>query len=345
MNKFKFYFILLIATVSLFSCSKDETVTYEPPREYSVQYEADIKVIEEYLNTYYLDMDLSDPNFADKDVVITKIPVGGTQPTLMSYLNATTFPKLLTRTVNLHDVPYKLYYLVLREGVGSSPCNVDGVLTSYRGDYLESIAATTTTTALISATKFDEMKFPQSFFDLPGTITGWGETFPKFKTGTYTSNSDGTITYKDFGAGVMFIPSGLAYYNSGSGSIPSYAPLVFSFKLYEIKRLDYDRNDGSSFLSPDGIPSYLEDIDGDGYVYDFRNTIRYPTTPTTNPDDTDKDGIPDFLDVDDDGDNFTTMLELKKPDGTYHTFETVPSCSGQTVKRYLTANCKPPYID
>jgi len=330
MNKFKFYFILLIATVSLFSCSKDESVTYEPPREYSVQYATDIKVIEDYLNTYYLDMDLTDPNFADKDVVITKIPVGGTQPSLMSYSTATTtYPRLLSREVSLHSIVYKLYYLVLREGVGIEPCNVDGVLTSYRGDYLESIAATTTDAASINAIKFEEIKFPQSFFDLPNTIQGWGETFPEFKTGTYISNSDGTITYKDFGAGVMFLPSGLAYYNSGSGSIPSYSPLVFSFKLYEIKRLDQDA---------DGIPSFQEDINGDGYV-------RYLATGIENIDDTDKDGVPDFLDVDDDGDNYTTKLELKKPDGTYHTFETVPSCSGQTVKRYLTASCKPPYID
>ena len=346
MNKFKFYFILSITTISLFSCSKDETATVVPPVAYSVQYETDIKVIEDYLNTYYLNMDLTDPNFADKDVVITKIPAGGTQPSLMSYSTATaTYPRLLTRIVNLHGVSYKLYYLVLREGVGLSPCNVDGVLASYSGDYLQSIAATTTTETSISTTKFEEIKFPQSFFELPGTITGWGETFPKFKTGTYTSNPDGTITYKDYGAGVMFLPSGLAYYNTGSNSIPSYSPLVFSFKLYEIKRLDYDRNDGATFLSPDGIPSYLEDIDGDGYVYDFRNTVRYPTTPTTNPDDTDKDGIPDFLDVDDDGDLYTTKLEITNPaTGLVYPFASIPDCSGNftnpaRIKKHLDKAC------
>jgi hypothetical protein len=30
----------------------------------------------------------------------------------------------------------------------------------------------------------------------------------------------------DFGAGIMFIPSGLGYYAAGSASIPSYSPLV-----------------------------------------------------------------------------------------------------------------------
>jgi hypothetical protein len=53
-----------------------------------------------------------------------------------------------------------------------------------------------------------------------------GETFPQFKTGSYTTRADGTISYNDFGAGIMFIPSGLGYYAAGSASIPSYSPLV-----------------------------------------------------------------------------------------------------------------------
>ena len=340
MKKFKFYFILLIATVSLFSCSKDETVTYEPPREYSVQYEADIKVIEEYLNTYYITVTNNPGKTDDQDVIMTKIPDGGTQPSIMSYLNSGTYPKLLSRNASMNGTTYKLYYLVLREGTGSSLCNVDGVLTSYRGDYLESIAATTTTALSISTTKFDEVKYPQTFFPLFTTqaipLRGWSEILPQFKAGTYASNSDGTITYNDFGAGVMFLPSGFGYYDTGSGSIPSYAPLVFSFKLYEIQRLDQDG---------DGIPSYQEDLDGDGYMYDFSNLIKYPTPPTTNPDDSDKDGIPDFFDVDDDGDMYTTKLEITNAaTGLVYPFASIPDCSGNftdpaRIKKHLDKNC------
>ena len=130
---------------------------------------------------------------------------------------------------------------------------------------------------------------------------GWSEIFPQFKTGTYSSNADGSVSYNDFGAGVMFIPSGLAYYNTGSGPIPAYAPLIFSFKLYEMQRLDQDL---------DGIPSYLED-DGDGYIYDYRNTINYASV-ATNLDDTDGDGVPDFLDIDDDGDGFYHQIRNQK---------------------------------
>lgn len=48
----------------------------------------------------------------------------------------------------------------------------------------------------------------------------------------------------------------------------------------------------------DGIPASIEDqdLDGDG-------------DPATNPTDTDQDGIPDYLDIDDDGDNVATIDE------------------------------------
>jgi hypothetical protein len=346
MNKFKFYFIVLITTLSLFSCSKDESpAEIAPPRDYKVQFDADNTTIESYLNSNYITV-INHPGFTDdQDVTIAKIDAG--QPSIMSYLDNATYPKLLTRKVNLHGIEYKIYYLVLREGEkdivtglgGESPTNTDAVLASYSGSYLQ--ITTSSETSPVTATLFEESKFPNQLFNLLGTIKGWGEIFPQFKTGSYDDHKvngipDGTTDYKDFGAGVMFLPSGLAYFENGPGSIPSYAPLVFSFKLYAIQRLDTDG---------DGILNYQEDLNEDGYIYDYRNVVNYPTPPATNPDDTDGDGIPNFLDVDDDGDGYITKLELKKPDGTYHTFETVPSCSGQTAKRYLTANCKPPYIE
>ena len=311
MNKFKFYFLVLITTISLFSCSKDDSsVEYEAPRDYAVQYATDIADIEEYLKTYYISVTNNPGKTDDQDVVMTKIPVGGTQPPIMSYLNASTYPKLLTRDVSLHNIVYKLYYLVLRPGVGESPCNVDGVLTSYRGDYLSRTVATTTTASELTTTKFDETIYPQTFLSLFSTIRGWKEAFPQFKKGTHTTNIDGTVSYYDFGAGMVFIPSGLGYYNSTSGSIPAYSPLVFSFKLYEVQRLDQENNGIS--LTPDGVFSYQEDLNGDGYVW---IASELPTS-AVNPDDTDGDGIPDFLDVDDDGDNYTTKLEITKPGGS-----------------------------
>ena len=323
MNKFKYYFILSITTISLFSCSKNDTPTIEPLRDYAVQYASDNNDIEEYLKTNYITVVNHAGFIDDQDISIVKIPAGGTQKSIW---DQSTY-QLKNRNVTLQDVTYKMYYLVLRTGTGSAPCNVDGVLTAYKGEYLERITASGVTT--LTATPFEEIKNPQQIISLASVITGWSEIFPQFKTGTYASNTDGSVTYNDFGAGVMFIPSGLAYYAGGKGTIPSYTPLVFGFKLYEIQRLDQDS---------DGILSFQEDINGDGYA-------RVLPTGVINPDDTDGDGIPNFADVDDDGDGYGTKNEIKNPaTGLSYAFGDIPSCSGNTtdaarIKKHLDKNC------
>ena len=185
MNKFKFYFIVLITTLSLFSCSNNDTTTeITPPKDYAEQYKVDTAVIEAYLDTHYLDMDFTDPNFADMDVVIKPIPVDGLQRRIKSYEDNATegntnFPQLWSRNVSLHGINYKVYYLILREGKknivtglgGQSPSNSDAVLASYNGSYLQS-------STIVTATPFEESKFQNQFFSLLGTIKGWGEIFP-----------------------------------------------------------------------------------------------------------------------------------------------------------------------
>ena len=332
MNKFKFYFIVLITTVSLFSCSKksDDEIEVVPPRDYATQYTVESALIETYLKTNYISVTQAPGKTEDQDVTILPL-IAGKQ----SIWDQKEY-QLLNRIVELHNIKYTLYYLVLREGTGTSPCNVDGVFTSYNGKYLQE----TTTNALtnITATQFEEVIYPQQFYDLFGTIRGWKEIFPQFKTGNSVSNSDNTVSHTDFGAGVMFIPSGLAYYNQAKSGIPQYSPLVFSFKLYEVQRLDHEYKivNGQAVADPDGIPSYLED-DGDGYMW---IKAELPDG-AKNPDDTDGDGIPDFLDTDDDGDNYATKLEIKNTiTGLPYPFEQIPTCASGK-KNYLDASCHP----
>jgi hypothetical protein len=94
----------------------------------------------------------------------------------------------------------------------------------------------------------------------------------KFKGGTYSSNPDGTVSYRDFGAGVFYTIR-LGYFSQGQNSIPAYAPLIFSIKLYEINRLDSDG---------DGILNFQEDLNNDGYIYNYSNKVNYPTFPADN---------------------------------------------------------------
>ncbi|WP_293874132.1 FKBP-type peptidylprolyl isomerase [Flavobacterium sp.] len=337
MNNISKILSLLTLVFITVSCSRSDSST-QPLRDYTAQNVTDMTTIETYMKTHYMEVVTNPGATDDQNVVFTLIPTGGTQTSIW---DQTTYPiqtRLVTVKQNNIDIPYKIYYLQLRQGSGAnskSPCNVDRVLTSYRGEYIYTSTETvgTVTTSTIVSKQFEESVNPQGFFNLTGVIRGWSEIFPKFKTGSYTGNPDGTVSYNDFGAGVMFIPSGLAYFSNSTGGIPSYSPLIFSFKLYEIQRTDQDG---------DGIYSYQEDIGTDaanpntpdGYVYTL-------ATGVYNVDDTDSDGIPDFLDVDDDGDYFTTASEIKNTAGVAYPFDLIPTCggTGNGKKRYLDPTC------
>ncbi|MGQ7944905.1 FKBP-type peptidyl-prolyl cis-trans isomerase [Flavobacterium sp. WC2509] len=337
MSKIKFYFIVLIAMITVSSCNKDNNdEEIIPPKPYAEQYPIDIAAIENYLNTHYISDVVNKPGFPeDQDVTISEITDASSpdQRSLMSYLNSNTLPRLTSRNVEtsnevgspLGGLTYKIYTLVIREGVGNVgvggeyPCNMDAVFAGYKG-------------TLLDGTVFDSSNNGQTPFDLSsaGIIRGWSEAFPQFKTGWVSSNQDGTVNYNDFGVGVMFLPSAMGYYGNAQAGIPAYSPLVFSVKLYALKRADHDA---------DGIPDFQEDVDPshNRYMYVF-------ATGVANPDDSDGDGIPDFLDIDDDNDTYSTRGEIKDKDGNYYAFDKIPDCSGdQTIanrlKRHLDKNC------
>lgn len=324
MNKFKLYFLVISVTLILFSCNKEDDVTIIPVRDYASQYETEIVTIENYLKTSYVKEVIDNPGFSDdQDVTIAKIPAGNT--TLVSIWDD---PRLTFKPVELHGITYKLYYLNLRQGDienGSSPCRVDNVLNAYAGSYLYDDSETNdagVTTIDIETTPFDRNDYPSIFFALNDLIRGWQEILPLFNTGTYdaSANPNNPAIYQNFGAGVMFIPSGLGYYNSGTSSIPAYSPLIFTFKLYDLKRVDSDG---------DGIYSYQEDANGNGDITD---------------DDTDGDGTINIFDIDDDGDGVLTKNEIKNASGTTYSFNNIPDCSGDTtsptrLKRHLDKDC------
>ena len=282
-NVFKVLLFLVLSIVAI-SCSKTEETERAPIRDFATQYQADLDSIQKFLKTHAITV-TNHPGFNDdQDVTYTVVPE--LDPTSIWGSYATTHnANLLEWPVDKDGITYIVYYLQLRQGTGptsKSPCNLDGVLAAYKGQLLNE-----------DMTVFDFNNYPQSYFSLSGVIRGWTEIFPKFKTGSYASNPDGTITYSNFGAGVMFIPSGLAYYSNSASDIPAYSPLMFNFKLYEVQRVDNDS---------DGVLSFQEDINGDGYIRD---------NDTTYEDDTDQDGTPNAFDVDDDADATLTREEIK----------------------------------
>lgn len=341
--------------MTIVSCSKSDSKT-EPLRDYTEQYSKDLISIETYLQTHYITVTNNPGATDDMDVEFHLIEDGDTTHTsIWLQTEYVLDSRPITVRQNGVDVNYKIYFLRLRQGSGpdsKSPCNVDRVLTSYRGEYISTRVDTVNNAPVTRyiSTQFEELINPQSYFNLTGVIRGWSEIFPQFKTGSYSGNPDGTVSYQNFGAGVMIIPSGLAYYGGGSSGIPAYSPLIFSFKLYEIQRVDHDG---------DGIDSYLEDINGDGYVYslpkgvfNIDNTNRPETTGhagtrvliSTNPDKYSlEDEVPDYLDIDDDGDYYTTASEIKDANGNPLPFNSIPSCGGtSTTKRHLDPLCHNP---
>ena len=329
MNKFKFNFIVFCCLFGLFSCHKADDVTPVPIHDYTAQYATDIATIENFLKNHYIETPFSDT----QDVKISPITPPNSQTPLWDS------PMLHFKEVIKNNITYKIYYLQFREGVGEAPSKVDYVLASYDGYAINYESDVTVNT------RFEYVPFPQNYFALDQTISGWPEIFSLFKEGTSDAASGpNPIQYHDYGAGVMFLPSALAYYNVPQLNIPSYSVLMFSFKLFDVTRADQDG---------DGILSIDEDLNHDG---DFTN------------DDTDGDGIPNYLDRDDDGDGYLTKEETKHiitnpttlVDAIYHypyngaavddpltpvdETQGVPNCAGNFIdptrlRKYLDPTC------
>ncbi len=194
---------------------------------------------------------------------------------------------LVTMNVTESDVDYELYVYKRREGSPTIdkgfPTVMDSVLVQYHGFSLEK------TDSLVEF----EYRGSPIWFQLNAVIRGWTHGFTNFKNGDNNSGSNGPITFINGGKGVLIIPSGLAYRNTGTGiGTLINKSLIFYIDLFDfIQNTDHDN---------DGVPSYLEDPDGDG---DPRN------------DDTDGDGLPNFADPDDDGDLVPTKDEDANGDG------------------------------
>jgi FKBP-type peptidyl-prolyl cis-trans isomerase len=248
-------FILLVV---LASCKKDEE-TQEPIRDVTEQAAADKDALLEFLQSHtynYEDFEVDNPAATIAIEIDTLTDANSDKTPLIDWVQE--------RQINVYTndgnvIPHTLYYLVARQGVGAQPAVVDSTYVAYEG-------------SLLNGTVFDQRQSP-IWFDLLQSIRGFREGVTAFKSGTYTVNEDNTVNFKNYGQGVIFIPSGMGYFSSTQAKIPAYSPLVFKISLFITKESDHDQ---------DGILTKNEfDNNNDG-----------------TPDDTDEDGIPDYLDQD-----------------------------------------------
>jgi hypothetical protein len=315
MNKFKFYFILLITSITLFSCNKDddEKAPPVPPRDRAEQYAKDNDSIERFLRTHYLTVATVN---GQPDITFTKIPAGGTQTSIWDNTEYPLQSKIVKnddRNTNLTDgrvedpVDYTLYYLLLNQGGGQRPTTVDSTYTSYKGMTLDNNVFDSNDNPLWFV-------FPRLTINDAAVISGYRQFLPLLKTAAsvVVDPVTGETQFTDMGVGVVFIPSGLGYFQSAQTNIPSYSPLIFRIRLHTLRSRDHDG---------DGVPSNNEDLNSNGDPYD---------------DDTDNDKIPNFLDVDDDGDTYFTRFEIRVAGVITLPY---PTCPGGSTPKYLDNTC------
>ena len=268
MNKIKNIFAFAIVTILIYSCGSSTTTPVDD-FDYEAQALIDNDTLVKFLKNHYFDTSVD----SVKTLVSGQIALYDDTSNLQSMV------------VREFDIDYTLYYYVNREGAPDPdkgyPSVMDSVFVKYYGQRI--VAADSLSTSIDNNDGI--------WFTLNGVIRGWSHGFTNFKGGKNITDN-GPITYVDGGNGVLFVPSGLAYANTGKGSILANECLLFYIDLYDIvKDTDHDN---------DGIASINEDVDGDD---DPRN------------DDTDGDGIPNFFDLDDDADGVLTINEDANGDG------------------------------
>lgn len=300
----KLYILIVLTSISIISCNKDDDNSPEvvPIRDRGEQAIDDEEALITYLQThFYNEEDFQNPA-EGFDYSIKFDSIAGVNADKTPLIDSDL---LETKIVTRNDLDYTVYILKIREGVGAHPTFADSTFQNYRGE-------------LLNQSTFDNTANP-IWFDHPGTLSqanpgiavlALTETLVEFGGASgFNVNDDNTVQFTDdFGVGAVFLPSGLGYYNITQNKIPAYSPLIFSFQLYKVNEADHDQ---------DGIPSYLEDLNNDRIVSN---------------DDSDEDKFPNYLDNDDDGDGTLTRDEIIiNEDGTV----SFPDSNADGIPDYL----------
>jgi len=273
--KIKYYLLpILVIAISLGACKNDDDdgiIDGIEEEDRQERQDKDKVILLEYLETHYYNSEFF---------------VGNSNPSIDDLVitelaDGESLPDnhtflidaVETKTSLYLDVIYEYHFLKINQGGGDTPHFVDKIRLNYSGN-------------LLDGEVFDSSVTPIDF-DLVSLIPGWSRVIPEFNVaGSFVENGDGTVSYTDPGVGAMFLPSGLAYFSGGSNGILPYASIAFKFELFQTEVSDHDG---------DGIPSYLEDLNDNLNMSD---------------DDTDENTVPNFADLDDDGDLVLTIDEL-----------------------------------
>lgn len=271
MNQKHSTFLLLFSFLFVFSCKKNEEEE-EPPVDYAIQVVEDDAILTAFLESHTYNYEDFENNPTER-VNIQIDTLSGENADKTPLIDLVQTSKIPVTDSDGDITQHTLYHLIAQQGVRleDKPSVVDSVYLSYKGK-------------LLNGTVFDSRTSPV-WFDNTAVVSGFRNGVSKFAPGTFSVADNGVVTFEDYGQGLIFMPSGLGYYNRQQGSIPAYSPLIFEVLVYTMTRADHDG---------DGILSIDEDVDLDG------NPLN---------DDTDEDQIANCFDADDDGDGIFTRFE------------------------------------
>ena len=291
--KLKYAYLLIAGLIIISSCKKDDDSIGEvvPPRLLSEVAVEDDDEIVEFLKTHFYNKDEFDVPPVDFDFKIRFDTIAGDNSSKQSIFNS---PNLITQTISVNSenlgrddgevIDHKLYTLVVRQGIEEGkPTIGDFSLLRYEG-------------SLLDGTLFDASTNQPIRFNLSSVVRGFGNGMTNFQTGMGPiDNGDGTVSFEGYGIGAIFMPAGLAYFDSSpNSSVSSYSPLVF--------KVDAFSYEADSDFDGDGIPSILEDLNGNGNLNDDNSD-----------DETEPFGVflANFNDTDDDNDGILTIDEIE----------------------------------
>nr|WP_294794464.1 FKBP-type peptidyl-prolyl cis-trans isomerase [uncultured Mucilaginibacter sp.] len=113
---------------------------------------------------------------------------------------------LTTKNISAVKDASGLYYQIITPGSAAKPTATSGVYIIYDGILMS------------TGVSFDSKTTPYYFPSLDKLIQGWQIGLPKIGKGGHIK---------------LFVPSGLAYKNDGSGSVPANAVLIFDITLVD----------------------------------------------------------------------------------------------------------------
>jgi len=321
----KKYIGVLLFAFFLMACGDDDNglggITQVDPRRLSEVAPEDNAAIREYLATHFYNsedfVEPVDPNFNFRIRIDTIAGENAGRTPLLEQIDSTLIT-VSDATFGLNfgedNVPHVLYYLEAAVGVGNPVGVADSTFVTFEG-------------SLLDGEIFQSQLGGGAWLDLegsasitnPGVVAGFQEGMQNFRAGDGVMEfPDGTFEINGVGAGLLIMPSGLGFFNN-SAAVPAFSPLIFNLNILFTTPADHDN---------DGIISVFENLDGDTI---FLN------------DDTDGDGIPNYIDFDDDGDGTLTEDEILLEGEDELQFDDMgnpifPDSDGDTIPDHLDAD-------